>query len=51
MICQTRGIADCILLGNEEKIRQVAKAQAQLSGIKSRKELEVKIRELVLRDF
>ncbi|HBS41235.1 MAG TPA: phosphate acetyltransferase [Oceanospirillales bacterium] len=28
VICQTRGIADCILLGNEEKIRQVAKAQA-----------------------
>ena len=29
----------------------VPKVQAQLSGIKSRKELEVKIRELALRDF
>ena len=28
IICQSRGIADCILLGDEEKIRQVANAQA-----------------------
>jgi len=26
-ICQSRGIADCILLGNEDTIRQVARAQ------------------------
>lgn len=27
IICQTRGIADCILLGDPEKIKQVAEAQ------------------------